>query len=488
MSYNITKTSGATLATVSDGTINNSSSSLTLIGKNYAGYGIFLNENFVKLLENFSNATSPSAPITGQLWYDSSNSVLKVYSGTAWKPISSSASGSTQPANPVVGDLWWDSANAQLKVWSGSSWVTIGPSFTSTAGTSGAIPETVLDSGSGSHVLVKFYISNTVVAILSKDATFTPDPSITGFSSIRPGLNLANSGTIPNIQYTGNVSNALALEGLTSSQFLRSDQNAVTSYTLKVQNNTGFYVGSSDNFNIGYSGGAVNLTGLTNNSDFNLFVNRGGVSTRAIGITGTTAAVTIPGNLGVSTNQTITGTLGVTGNTTMTTAVISTALLPSSNAAISIGSAGSRFANVHAVSFVGTSVQAQYADLAERFESDQSYPAGTVVELGGVKEITAALKDLSDAVFGVISTKAAFLMNGTAGTDQTHPPVAVNGRVPVRVVGKIKKGDRLVSAGNGLARAGSKTELTPFNVIGRALVDKNTDDEGTIEAIVRLNS
>jgi len=95
---------------------------------------------------------------------------------------------------------------------------------------------------------------------------------------------------------------------------------------------------------------------------------------------------------------------------------------------------------------------------------------------------------LSEDVFGVISTRAAYLMNGAAGSDETHPPVAVNGRVPVRVVGKIRKGDRLVSAGNGLARAGAKNELSPFNVIGRSLQDKLDNGEGTIEAIVKLNS
>ena len=147
-----------------------------------------------------------------------------------------------------------------------------------------------------------------------------------------------------------------------------------------------------------------------------------------------------------------------------------------------------KYANVYATYLVGTSVTAQYADLAERFESDIAYPAGTVVALGGTKEITAAADDLSEDVFGVISTKAAFLMNGDAGNDQTHPPIAVNGRVPVRVTGQVKKGDRLVSAGSGLARAASRTEITAFNVIGRSLQNKTTDGEGTVEAIVKLNS
>ena len=126
--------------------------------------------------------------------------------------------------------------------------------------------------------------------------------------------------------------------------------------------------------------------------------------------------------------------------------------------------------------------------MAERFEADAVYTPGTVVELGGINEITRAVQELSESVFGVISTRAAYLMNSGAGSDVTHPAVAVNGRVPVRVIGQVKKGDRLVSAGNGLARAANRTEITAFNVIGRALADKTTQDEGTVEAIVKLNS
>ena len=125
--------------------------------------------------------------------------------------------------------------------------------------------------------------------------------------------------------------------------------------------------------------------------------------------------------------------------------------------------------------------------MAERFETDMAYPAGTVVELGGVAEITKAVDELTENVFGVISDKAAYLMNGAAGSDETHPPVAMTGRVPVMVKGVVNKGDRLVSAGNGFARAATSSEVTAFNVIGRALESKTTTGEGTVEAIVTIN-
>ena len=77
-------------------------------------------------------------------------------------------------------------------------------------------------------------------------------------------------------------------------------------------------------------------------------------------------------------------------------------------------------------------------------------------------------------------------MNSQAGSDATHPPVAMTGRVPVKVIGPVAKGDRLVSAGNGFARSAQVGEATAFNVIGRALVGKTESGEGTVEAIVTI--
>ena len=108
--------------------------------------------------------------------------------------------------------------------------------------------------------------------------------------------------------------------------------------------------------------------------------------------------------------------------------------------------------------------------------------------IGGDKEITAVEDELSDDVFGVISTKPAHLMNAGAGTNATHPPIAISGRVPVKVKGRVRKGQRLVSAGNGIARAADSSEITPFNVIGRALEDKLDSGQGQVLAVVKLNS
>jgi len=132
----------------------------------------------------------------------------------------------------------------------------------------------------------------------------------------------------------------------------------------------------------------------------------------------------------------------------------------------------------------GSRLQATYADIAERFESETELDPGTVVELGGRKEIRAVRYELSEDVFGVISNTAAYLMNAGAGSDKTHPAVAVSGRVKVKVIGTVAKGDRLVSAGNGIARAAKDGEATAFNSIGRSLEEKTSPDMGEVEAIV----
>ena len=138
----------------------------------------------------------------------------------------------------------------------------------------------------------------------------------------------------------------------------------------------------------------------------------------------------------------------------------------------------------------GTATAAQYSDVAERFASDTAYTPGTVVALGGAQEITQVNEEASDEVFGVVSSieQAAFKMNGAAGNDATHPYIAMTGRVDVKVIGTVNKGDRLISASvPGFARAATKAECTAFNVIGRALTSKTEAGQGSVLAAVRVS-
>jgi len=547
MAYNITQTNGTALISggLADGTIDNTTTSLTLVGKNYPGYGTFLNQNVVRIVENFANGSSPTGPLPGQLWWDTSAKLIKINTATikgsasqAFKPLATMSASATAPNNPVTGEQWWDTGNLQLKVYNGTSWTTVGPAATSATGNSGAIPDTIVaTSPSATYVVLKMYVDNILIALYSKESSFTT--AVTGFSTIKPGLNLSTA--LANNGFQGNATAALNMivSGATvpASSFLRNDQSGTINGSLSVTNDTGLKAGVASDFEATISSGDVTLRNVTNNKDLILSVKKATVNTPFLkgnatsglaemyanptaGSPGFTVATknyvdtVLGGGTGVTTfaahvnpSANVTYTLGnitnrwsnvisqtsFTGNlfsanvnTTRANVAdiyIGNSVFPTAGNVVNLGSNGMRFNTIY-----GVSLQAQYADLAERFASDSAYPAGTVVALGGVEEITAASDALSEDVFGVISTRAAYLMNSSAGSDETHPPVAVNGRVPVRVVGKIKKGDRLVAAGNGLAKSGSKSEITPWNVIGRSLENKQDDGVGTVEAIVKLNS
>jgi len=131
-----------------------------------------------------------------------------------------------------------------------------------------------------------------------------------------------------------------------------------------------------------------------------------------------------------------------------------------------------------------TSTSAMYADLAERYATDTPLETGEVVMLGGNEEITKCMEDKSDAVFGVISDTPAYLMNSEAGNNDTHPAVALQGRVPVRVIGKGSAGDRIVSAGYGAARVAGPDEATTFNTLGRLIKHKYNEETALTECVI----
>ena len=520
MAYTINLTNGTTLTTIADGTVNQNSTSLTLIGKNYSGYGTFLNDNFVHLLENASNDTAPTTPLTGQLWWDTAGN-LKVYTGSTFKTLSAISSSASQPTGSVTGNQWWDTVNQQLNVYNGSSWVLIGPAFTSNTGTSGTIVGTIIDSGNTSHVAVNVYVSNTLIGIYSKDSSYTPGTAITGFTTIKPGFNLVSTSAVSGVAMWGTASDASGLGNIAAANYARTDAAAGSEtfdIPVFINSDSGLKVGTSNTAAISVSSNRVQIDNVINNGDIAIRANIGGIVANAIAVTGSSGAVTVPNVLSVSGNlvttsvvpatSTTTGALrssggaGVAGNLwvggyaniagNLTAANVNSTIATFTSKIDVTGNvnAGAFYTtgNISGAYFNGIAINSWYADIAERFASDEVYSPGTVVSLGGVEEITMATEELSDQVFGVISTRPAHLMNSYAGSDQTHPAVAISGRVPVNVIGKIKKGDRLVSAGNGLARSGEQFEITQFNVIGRSLEDKLDDGQGQVLAVVKLNS
>jgi hypothetical protein len=239
MSYTITHANGANAIVIADGTINNSTS-ITLVGKNTPNYGQYLDQNFLNMLENYANSSQPVSPITGQIWYDSTHAVLKVYTGSVFKNINAATASNNQPLNPVLGDLWFDTVNQQLNCYNGTAWVIIGP----IGGAGQVASEVLVDTGAANHNVITFKISNTRYAILSKDASFTPSPGISGFSTIAPGLNIASTAFVSNNRFVGTATNADALGSVTAANFMRADQNTSTAGTLQITNNSGLLVGT----------------------------------------------------------------------------------------------------------------------------------------------------------------------------------------------------------------------------------------------------
>ena len=293
MAYTINKTDGTILSTVSDGTVD-TTTDLVLIGKNYSGYGEFQNENYVKLLENFASTTAPGSPIAGQVWFDKTTNALKVYNGTVFKTVSSTTVSASTPSGPDTGDLWWDTTNAQLKIYDGSAFVVIGPPYTSSQGKSGAIVETITDNGASDHVTVGLWTNNNQVGIISKDAEFTPQASVTGFSTIKPGLQL--SSTISDVKLQGTATDSDALGGISSANFLRSNASDSTSGVLSILNDTGLVVGVDSDLTIGVSGANVQVKNVTSDGDILFNVNDGGVDTLAMTIDGATSRVLLAGD------------------------------------------------------------------------------------------------------------------------------------------------------------------------------------------------
>ena len=480
MAYTVNKTNSSASPnqyTVQDGVVN-TSTDLSFIGKGYAGYGELIAENFLHLLENFANSTAPTKPIQGQLWYDSSESRLKVFTGTTFLPSGGNVPyQSTAPGTLTQGDLWIDSDTGQLFFYNGTSSVLVGPT-SSTGANNGFIFETILDSTDTSQNITNWYNDGNLIAIISED-TFTPKTSITGFTTIKKGITLSTA--IADLKFQGTADDADKLGGVDAANYLRANANDTTSGTISVANDGGLIVGVDSDLTLTVESTGALITNTTPDTDIRLRVNDGGSTTTVMTINGASSRVGI-GTTSPSTKLqvvgtvtatafsgpltgAVTGTLSSSGANTMGTLTMggtltSKAILPDITATYDIGSVSKAYNLIYA-----KATSAQYADLAEIYESDQPYPVGTVVIFGGDKEITQAMADADPRVAGVISENPAYLMNSNA----IGQPVALMGKVSVCVRGVVKKGQMLVSLPGGLARAENNPAVG--TVLGKALED-----------------
>jgi hypothetical protein len=408
MAYTIVKSDGNVLTTIPDGTINTSSTSLGLPGRNYAGYGQALDTNFVHLTENFADTTVPPNPLRGQLWCDTSGGTVAIKvcpaDGTtnalAWLTLAATSSGGTTSfgAVTVTGNIT-------------SNNMTVTNEFTA-------------NSGSLSFLTVSANANIANANITSATIGTLTSTAITAGSQ-------STSGTLTGVWTANGSGTANGVNGTSM---------WVTGGNLVVSGTPGSNIGIRTDYYYYANGSPISFAGTYNNSNVQTYLATANIPILATTLQATTLTTGASGTAGT-----------ITGNWSLSS---------------------------------GSNLRATYADLAERFASDKAYDPGTVVQIGGTAEITAVQSELSDDVFGVVSNTAAYLMNDGAGDDETHPAIALVGRVKVKVTGTVNKGDRLVSAGEGTARTAKVGEATSFNVIGRALENKTTDDIGYVEAFV----
>ena len=256
MSYQLNKTDGTLLLDLIDGQIDTASTNLTLVGRNYTGYGESFNENFIKLLENFSNTAAPSNPLTGQLWWNSTDQRLQVYDGLIWKSSGGPIVQNTRP-QMVAGDLWIDNLNNQVYAFDGTDLMLMGPQYTKTQQKSGFEIGSILDSQSRSRTVANLYVGGTLTAVISS-IEFTPiyAQRVLGLVTaanpngiIKIGMNIVDTA---NFKYRGiaDSANALVTAGgivRAADSFLPSTADGITTGTLTIQNSGGLTIGLSQN-------------------------------------------------------------------------------------------------------------------------------------------------------------------------------------------------------------------------------------------------
>ena len=322
MAYTINKTDGTVIATITDGTID-TSTSLTLFGKSYSGFGELLNENLIKLLENQSSTATPTAPLKGELWFDANTNQIKVYDGTDFKPTGGAKSQATQPTSASAGDMWMDSDDNQIYFYTGSAWQLLAPVWSSTQTLSGWLIETLASSG-GNKVVASMYAGNTRVAILSKE-TFTPSVTQTGFASVKAGFTL-NSTLGAVFEGTNTQASAIDVSSTTNTSstviaggnFLRADAADTTTGPITIDDDIGLILGDAQELTISVSSNHVTLAQTSQDKDLSITTNTGGTPTTRLAITGSSGAMAITGDV------TITGNLNISGEYNSSVSNVST--------------------------------------------------------------------------------------------------------------------------------------------------------------------
>lgn len=391
--------------TVENQTVN-AETSVNLVGKNVVDYAKPIAENFLHLLENFASGTKPTNAVVGQLWYDTNINAelpqlkqpqLKVFDGNDFVPSGNVTKSVSQPKIAALGDIWVNTVTQQLFICVGSNfeyssdanaiWTLVGPQY-SAGSLTGPKIDTLEDTSGQQRPVISLNVSGHTVAIISSVA-FSPRSVIPGFETIKPGINIS---TVDNLQQnatdvnklwgTAEKSNALVVGNsvVAAANFLRSDQNSTTNYSLSIKNNGGLKIGTGLTTSLNNT--TNNETVLSNSvegSSIYIKTNTGNALSNAITIQrnnvaiakeiDTSKALDVGGNIGATGKLTISdvtaatsidGSIRTLGGVSLaknlivgTTASIggnltTTSIAPAANEASNIGSPSYRYNSIYA--------------------------------------------------------------------------------------------------------------------------------------------
>jgi hypothetical protein len=542
MPYNLNYFDGRAFITLADGVVDQqASSSLYLIGKDVTSYGTLQNDNFLWLTENFAGTVEPVNKVQGQIWFDKNTDVLKpkIYDGGEWRSISLLTANSTSSTNSTVGDFWYKTDTDQLYIKNtSSSYSLIGPEAVPGFGRTKFLSVRILDTLGNPHACILMYADGEILGAISNDefnVNTSEELYSAGIIFVGRGFNFAPGSGVSSddVYLKANVNESISGRwsfnningiGIGTSTIFASETGNLTFQavgrsvvisanelrpsglsTILGSSTSKFAKVYASEFNAGSSISSANLVGKFilatssklepgNDGSINLGAANARFATvfsKGLNSGGTYEEGIITGAWKLSAGSSLDASAGTFITTGITAAAVDANTLtafinvitPKLNAggALANGQFEGQWSFTAGSSLtLPAGTRSYYADIAERYTSDQQYESGTVVMFGGEQEVTIANIPATTKVAGIITTKPAQVLNSEL---ENSVAIALVGRVPCKVTGVISKGDMLVvSRTPGVLTSAEVPK--PGSIVAKAMEFYSSNEVGVIEVMV----